>query len=50
MLHRESDGLPRRLNRLADLALLIAYAREQAAPDAECARLAAGEAAFERAA
>jgi type II secretory pathway predicted ATPase ExeA len=27
-LHRAASGLPRRLNRLADLALLIAYARD----------------------
>jgi type II secretory pathway predicted ATPase ExeA len=27
-LHQQASGLPRRLNRLADLALLIAYARE----------------------
>ena len=32
-LHYASDGLPRRLNRLADLALLIAYAEEST----ECA-------------
>ena len=25
-LHRAADGLPRRLNHLADLALLVAYA------------------------
>ena len=42
-LHRESDGLPRRLNRLADLALLIAYAREQERPDAQTVELAARE-------
>ncbi len=50
ILHRESDGLPRRLNRLADLAMLIAYAQERTAPDAECSELAAREAGFERAA
>lgn len=49
-LHHESGGSPRRLNRLADLALLIAFARGQAAPDAEAVSLAAREAAFERAA
>src|SRR5436305_64078 len=33
-LHRQADGLPRRLNRLADLALLIAYAEGSDRPDA----------------
>ena len=28
VLHRLADGLPRRLNRLADLALMIAYSQE----------------------
>ncbi len=42
-LHRASDGLPRRLNRLADLALLIAYARDQAAPDLDAVATAARE-------
>lgn len=46
-LHRESDGLPRRLNRLADLALLIAFAREAERPDAETIAIAAREAAFD---
>ncbi len=49
-LHHESGGSPRRLNRLADLALLIAFARGQAAPDAEAVTLAAREAGFGRAA
>ena len=49
-LHRAADGLPRRLNRLADLALLIAYARESDCPDAETVSLAAKEAAFDLAA
>ncbi|MDB5352571.1 MAG: hypothetical protein JWN86_3818 [Planctomycetota bacterium] len=49
-LHRAADGLPRRLNRLADLALLIAYARDREEPDAESVSLAAREAAFEHAA
>jgi type II secretory pathway predicted ATPase ExeA len=42
-----ADGLPRRLNRLADLALLIAYARDQDAPDPEAVALAAREADLE---
>ncbi|MGE3819729.1 MAG: ExeA family protein [Isosphaeraceae bacterium] len=33
-LHRAAEGLPRRLNRLADLALLIAYAEGRPSPDA----------------
>lgn len=45
-LHREAEGLPRRLNRLADLALLIAYARDREAADAEAVAIAAREAAF----
>ena len=32
-LYRHADGLPRRLNRVADLALLIAYARDRDCPD-----------------
>jgi type II secretory pathway predicted ATPase ExeA len=32
-LHQAADGLPRRLNRLADLALLIAYAQDRATVD-----------------
>jgi type II secretory pathway predicted ATPase ExeA len=43
-LHRAADGLPRRLNRLADLSLLIAYARDQARPDAHAIASAAREA------
>ncbi len=46
-LHRAADGLPRRLNRLADLALLIAYAQDQPRPDAETVAVAAREALFE---
>lgn len=42
-LHRASDGLPRRLNRLADLALLIAYARDLDQPDAEAVEAAIRE-------
>lgn len=43
ILHLCSAGLPRRLNRLADLALLIAYAQELPFPDVRCVRLAARE-------
>ncbi|WP_435008346.1 ExeA family protein [Tundrisphaera lichenicola] len=43
-LHRSADGLPRRLDRLADLALLIAYAQEAPQPDLATARAAAREA------
>jgi type II secretory pathway predicted ATPase ExeA len=46
-LHLAADGLPRRLNRLADLALLVAYARDRENPDAEAVAIAAREAAFE---
>jgi type II secretory pathway predicted ATPase ExeA len=46
-LHRAADGLPRRLNRLADLSLLIAYARDQPRPDAEAVALAAREASLD---
>lgn len=43
-LHRAADGLPRRLNRLADLALLIAYARDCPRPDRDAVLAAAREA------
>ena len=43
-LHRAADGLPRRLNRLADLALLIAYAEGLPRPDARAVAIAAREA------
>lgn len=43
ILHQASDGLPRRLNRLADLALLIAYAEDQAQPDLRAVTIAARE-------
>src|SRR5262249_37445521 len=43
-LHRAADGLPRRLNRLADLALLIAYAEGSERPDARAVAIAAREA------
>jgi type II secretory pathway predicted ATPase ExeA len=46
-LHRSADGLPRRLDRLADLALLIAYAEEAPRPDAATVRAAAREATFD---
>jgi type II secretory pathway predicted ATPase ExeA len=46
-LHRSADGLPRRLNRLADLALLIAYADGRDRPDTVAVEIAAREAAFE---
>ena len=37
ILHHAADGLPRRLNRLADLTLLIAYADGLKRPDARTA-------------
>lgn len=43
-LHRAADGLPRRLNRLADLALLIAFASGRDRPDAAIVAAAAREA------
>jgi len=46
-LHRYAEGLPRRLNRLADLALLIAYARGLDVADARTVLLAAREATFD---
>lgn len=42
-LHRNADGLPRRLNHLADLALLIAYAESRDQADARAVSLAARE-------
>jgi type II secretory pathway predicted ATPase ExeA len=42
-LHRATDGLARRLNRLADLALLIAYAQDLAIVDDAIVRVAARE-------
>jgi type II secretory pathway predicted ATPase ExeA len=47
LLHHYADGLPRRLNRLADLALLIAYAREQPRPGPETVALAARELGYD---
>ncbi len=46
-LHRAAEGLPRRINRVADLALLIAYAEGLDRPDARAVEIAAREAAFE---
>jgi type II secretory pathway predicted ATPase ExeA len=43
-LHRAANGLPRRLNRLADLALLIAYAEGLSHPDLHAVTIAAREA------
>jgi type II secretory pathway predicted ATPase ExeA len=42
-LHRAADGLPRRLNHLADLSLLIAYAEGHAQADARTVAIAARE-------
>jgi type II secretory pathway predicted ATPase ExeA len=42
-LHRAADGIPRRLNRLADLALLIAYAQELSVIDEAIVSIAARE-------
>jgi type II secretory pathway predicted ATPase ExeA len=42
-LHFEGNGLPRRINRLADLALLIAYAQDQPLVDDHTIALAARE-------
>jgi MSHA biogenesis protein MshM len=42
-LHRAGDGLPRRLNRLADLALLISYAEGLPRPDARALAIAVRE-------
>ena len=44
-LHVLADGLPRRLNRLADLALLVAFAEGLPRPDARCLDVAALEVA-----
>ena len=46
-LHRHADGLPRRLNRLADLALLIAYAEGSERPGAQTVLAASREATFD---
>jgi type II secretory pathway predicted ATPase ExeA len=42
-LHRAADGLPRRLNHLADLALLIAYAKGDSHADLRTVNIAARE-------
>jgi type II secretory pathway predicted ATPase ExeA len=42
-LHQTGQGLPRGINRLADLALLIGYAREQTVIDPQTIALAAHE-------
>jgi type II secretory pathway predicted ATPase ExeA len=42
-LHHAAEGNPRRLNRLADLALLIAYAQDLLIVDDEIVRIAARE-------
>jgi type II secretory pathway predicted ATPase ExeA len=42
-LHRSADGLPRRLNHLADLSLLIAYSEGQSQADARTVAIAARE-------
>ena len=42
-LHRAAEGNPRRLNRLADLALLIAYAQDLAMVDESIVHIAARE-------
>ncbi len=43
-LHHAAEGLPRRLNRLADLALLVAYAEDRDRVDARAVAIAAREA------
>ena len=50
VLHHDSGGLPRRLNRLADLALLIAFARGQSEAGVDAVTLASREAGFAHAA
>jgi len=46
-LHRAADGLPRSLNRLADLALLVAYAEGTDRPGVPAVLAAARETAFD---
>jgi type II secretory pathway predicted ATPase ExeA len=46
-LHRYAEGLPRRLDRLADLALLVAYAQGADRVDARSVLVAAREATFD---
>jgi len=47
LLHRAADGLPRRLNRLADLALLISYADGRPSPDRSAVEIAVREAGID---
>ena len=42
-LHHAADGVPRRLNRLADMALLIAYAKDVFVVDDAIVSIAARE-------
>jgi type II secretory pathway predicted ATPase ExeA len=42
-IHLAADGLPRRLNRLADLSLLVAYARDLSCVDEDTIAIAARE-------
>jgi type II secretory pathway predicted ATPase ExeA len=46
-LHAASAGSPRRLNRLADLSLLVAFARDLERPDLECVASAVDEAGLD---
>lgn len=43
LLHRLADGLPRRLNRLADLSLLMAYSEDRTSVDQRMVEAAAAE-------
>jgi type II secretory pathway predicted ATPase ExeA len=47
VLHRASEGLPRRLNRLADLSLLISYAEGLPCPGTRAVAAAAREVEFD---
>ena len=49
-LYFESSGLPRRINQLADLSLLIAFARRLSEVTDEIVAIAAEDAAFSQAA
>jgi len=49
-LHQLAHGVPRRLNRLGDLALLVGYANQSQVIDAELVHSVASELAFARAA
>lgn len=49
-LHQLSHGVPRRINRLGDLALLVGFASGATKVDAELVQSVAGELAFARAA